>query len=118
MPRSGQDPAAGRGQVVRLTERGMAARQAHGEICRGVEEHWQDRFGAAEIGRLRDCLRRVAGHRSGDQPTIGLGLRPYPDGWRARGRYRAQSDAVLADPWAALPRQPMVLHRGGFPDGS
>jgi len=25
---------------------------------------------------------------------------------------------MLADPWAALPRQPMVLRRGGYPDGS
>ncbi len=114
----GPDPAAARGQVVRLTDRGSAASQSHGEICRGIEADWLKRFGAAQISRLRDCLRHVAGHRSGDQPTIGLGLRPYPDGWRARGRYRAQSDAVLADPWAALPRQPMVLHRGGFPDGS
>lgn len=114
----GPDPAAARGQIVRLTDRGSAASQAHGEICRGVEHGWLERFGAGRIGRLRDCLQQVAGHRSGDQPTIGLGLRPYPDGWRARGRYRAQSDAVLADPWAALPRQPVVLHRGGFPDGS
>ena len=114
----GPDPAAARGQVITLTDRGRAGRQAHGELCRGVEDGWQERFGAAEIGRLRDCLQQVAGHRSGDQPTIGLGLRPYQDGWRARGRYRSQSEAVLADPWPALPRQPMVLHRGGFPDGS
>jgi DNA-binding MarR family transcriptional regulator len=114
----GPDPAAARGQVITLTDRGRAARQAHGELCRSVEDGWRERFGAAGIGRLRDCLNQVAGHRTGDQPTVGLGLRPYPDGWRARGRYRAQSEAVLADPWAALPRQPMVLHRGGFPDGS
>jgi DNA-binding MarR family transcriptional regulator len=114
----GPDPAAPRGQIIRLTDRGRSASQAHGEICRGVEDLWPDRFGAARIGRLRDRLKDVAGHRCGDQPTISLGLRPYPDGWRARGRYRAQSQAVLADPWTALPRHPMVLHRGGFPDGS
>jgi hypothetical protein len=26
--------------------------------------------------------------------------------------------AMLSDPAAALPHYPMVLHRGGFPDGS
>jgi hypothetical protein len=30
----------------------------------------------------------------------------------------AATDAVLADPYARLPRYPMVLHRGGYPDGS
>ncbi len=33
--------------------------------------------------------------------------RPYPDGWRAK----------VPKP-ATLPHFPMVLHRGGFPDGS
>ena len=35
------------------------------------------------------------------------GLEPYPDGWRAKVR-RPE----------ALPHYPMVLHRGGYPDGS
>ena len=35
------------------------------------------------------------------------GLEPYPDGWRAKVR---KPDT--------LPHYPMVLHRGGFPDGS
>jgi hypothetical protein len=34
------------------------------------------------------------------------GLRPYPDGWRAKS------------PIETLPQFPMVLHRGGFPDGA
>jgi hypothetical protein len=35
------------------------------------------------------------------------GLEPYPDGWRAKVR-RLE----------VLPYYPMVLHRGGYPDGS
>jgi hypothetical protein len=35
------------------------------------------------------------------------GLEPYPDGWRASLR-RPNT----------LPHYPMILHRGGFPDGS
>jgi hypothetical protein len=47
------------------------------------------------------------------------GLQPYPDGWRAtRNPYRARTQAMLADPASALPRYPMVLGRGGYPDGS
>jgi hypothetical protein len=52
------------------------------------------------------------------RPRLALGLRPYPDGWRARGPYLRQTTAVLNDPAAALPHYPMVLHRGGWPDGS
>jgi len=52
-------------------------------------------------------------------PALALGLEPYPDGWRAeRTPYRAQTEAMLADPVSALPRYPMVLHRGGWPDGN
>ena len=46
-------------------------------------------------------------------------LQPYPAGGRAaRNPYRARTQAMLADPVSALPRYPMVLHRGGYPDGS
>jgi DNA-binding MarR family transcriptional regulator len=38
---------------------------------------------------------------------FGAGLTPYPDGWRASVR-KPES----------LPHYPMVLHRGGYPDGS
>jgi hypothetical protein len=34
-------------------------------------------------------------------------MQPYPDGWRASVRAPA-----------TLPQYPMVLHRGGYPDGS
>ena len=40
----------------------------------------------------------------------------------ARGRgytvFLTRKEAVLANPFGALPQHPMVLHRGGFPDGS
>jgi hypothetical protein len=41
---------------------------------------------------------------SGELPR---GLKPYPDGWRAS-----------LPPPQGLPHYPMILHRGGFPDGS
>jgi hypothetical protein len=68
-------------------------------------------YAAVEPDRLAKAL--ITGRR------LALGLQPYPDGWRAaRNPYRARTQAVLADPASALPRYPMVLHRGGYPDGS
>ena len=49
---------------------------------------------------------------------LALGLEPPPGGWRLTKRYIEQTKAVLDDPLAALPHYPMVLHRGGWPDGS
>ena len=39
--------------------------------------------------------------------------------WRPlTGTIEACWNAILADPIAALPHHPMVLHRGGWPDGA
>jgi hypothetical protein len=101
------------GPAVTLTDTGLAALHGHEELLRAAEQRWADRCGAAPFERLREGVLRFA-----EGQGLALGLRPYPDGWRAQGRYKAQTEAVLADPWTALPAHPMVLHRGGFPDGS
>jgi DNA-binding MarR family transcriptional regulator len=103
------DPA-GRSKAVTLTEVGLAAQTQHGRLADAVERRWKKRLGR-DFDRLARAL--VTG------PSLALGLPPYPDGWRAsRTPYRAQTEAVLADPVSALPRYPMVLHRGGWPDGN
>ncbi len=114
----GPDPAASRTKVVRLTAKGRKAQLEHLGLVAVVEERWRTRFGAAAIDSLRASLRDVIDQRDGDQPLLSAGLRPYPDGWRAHPPYLAQTKAMLSDPAAALPHYPMVLHRGGFPDGS
>ncbi len=39
--------------------------------------------------------------------------------WTLAGEpYLAQTAAMLEDPTRMLPHYPMVLHRGGWPDGS
>lgn len=53
---------------------------------------------ALNAGVIRDVLRPL---------PLMAGTAPYPDGWRAK-----------APPPVTLPRFPMVLHRGGYPDGS
>jgi DNA-binding MarR family transcriptional regulator len=103
------DPAT-RSKLVRLTEQGLATQAQHTRLARAVERRWRKRLGG-DFDRLARAL--VSGRQ------LALGLQPYPDGWRAvRNPYRARTQAVLADPASALPRYPMVLHRGGYPDGS
>jgi hypothetical protein len=97
-------------KVVKLTERGLVAQATHARLAKTVETRWRKRLGA-DFDRLTKAL--ITGRQ------LALGLRPYPDGWRAsRNPYRARTEAMLADPAAALPRYPMVLPRGGYPDGS
>ena len=71
------------------------------------------RLGANVGESLRAALDRILNH-----PELPAGLTPYPDGWRASKPYAQQTQAVLADPRGRLPHYPMVLHRGGWPDGS
>ena len=112
------DRAAGRGQLIRLTPRGLSARDEYLRLLGVVEQRWRARFGPGTIDALRRSLLSVTGQRDGGRPRLAQGLQPYPDGWRARGPYLRQTTAVLDDPGAALPHYPMVLHRGGWPDGS
>ena len=103
------DPA-NRSKLVRLTEEGLAAQAQHARLAKAVEQRWRKRLGG-DFDRLTKAL--ITGRQ------LALGLQPYPDGWRAaRNPYRARTHAVLADPVSALPQYPMVLHRGGYPDGS
>jgi DNA-binding MarR family transcriptional regulator len=95
----GPDPAGSRAKIVRLTPPGVEAQDAYRQLLASIEERWQERFGVETIRALRDVLGRLI-------PVLEK-LQPYPDGWRA--------SVPRPD---TLPHYPMVLHRGGFPDGS
>ncbi len=99
---------------VRLTKKGSEARDGAGPLHTRVEKAWRKRFGGGELTQVRSSLERVLGQRE----ALSQGLEPYPDGWRASKPYLEQTHAVLADPLGRLPAYPMVLHRGGWPDGS
>jgi methyltransferase (TIGR00027 family) len=101
------DPAAGRGKVACLTPTGTGAQRAYRDRLGTIEERWRERFGADPIRALRQPLEALATGSDGHPPPLFAGLEPYPDGWRARVR-----------PPGVLPDYPMVLHRGGYPDGS
>jgi hypothetical protein len=108
---TGPVPAPGRGQRIRLTPSGHRARDRYGPLTAAIEDRWRTRWGDALIAGLRTRLEHLAGSADPASPLM-LGLVPYPDGWRAQAR-RPQ---VQWPP--SLPHYPMVLHRGGYPDGS
>jgi DNA-binding MarR family transcriptional regulator len=101
------DPTARRGKVLRLTAKGEKARQKYQRILGATEESWRARYGADALDRLGAALVDVVGDGTYAASPLAAGLVPYPDGWRARAR-RPET----------LPHHPMVLHRGGYPDGS
>jgi DNA-binding MarR family transcriptional regulator len=101
----GADRAGGTVKTLRLTERGEQAREVYGELSAVIEGRWQTRFGAQPMRALRAVLEALGGG-SGGSPLL-LGLTPPAGGWRES----------VGKP-DLLPHYPMVLHRGGFPDGS
>ena len=101
------DPAATRGKVVRLSLDGRRAQDSCRRLLAAIEDGWRERFGPAGIRGLRQALGRLAAAPAGQPSPLWRGLQPYPDGWRASVRAPR-----------TLPHHPMVLHRGGFLDGS
>jgi len=93
--------AGERWRLVKLTRAGLLAQAAYHELVADIEDAWRTRFGAEEIAALRLALEGFPAE------ALLAGTDPYPEGWRAR----------LARP-TVLPHYPMVLHRGGYPDGS
>ena len=98
------DPAASRGKVARLTPRGLDAQHLYHELTETIERRWNDHFTPGVTGALRTSLEPLT---AGQPPVLFGGIEPYPDNWRASVRRPA-----------TLPHFPMVLHRGGYPDGS
>ena len=94
---------AGDGRTVSLTAAGRRALAAY-----------RPRVAEQDDPGLRAALEAVLDRRN----ALVTGLVPQDGCWRGTRPYRAQTDARLVDPTAALPWQPMVLHRGGWPDGS
>jgi DNA-binding MarR family transcriptional regulator len=101
------DETARRGKVVRLTPKGAKAQDNARRLLRAAEDSWQARHGAPVLDELRSALQAVVGDGTFAASPLAPGLVPYPDNWRA-GVRRPET----------LPHHPMVLHRGGYPDGS
>jgi DNA-binding MarR family transcriptional regulator len=100
-----QNPSGARGKVARLTSKGVASQSAHSRLLRAVEDEMATRFGRDVINAVRDSLEPLAADSRGS--GLFPALEPSPGGWRASVRTAE-----------TLPMFPMVLHRGGYPDGS
>lgn len=101
------DSSGGRGKAIRLTKAGLEAKDVYGKSIRAIEQRWKSRFGEEAVLALRRSLEGFVGVSASTSSPLFGGLEPYPEGWRASVR---KPDT--------LPHYPMVLHRGGFPDGS
>lgn len=94
----------GADRTVCLTRRGLDALGSYREKSR------EDGDGSDLRGALEELLHQTE--------ALAAGLEP-PDGcWRSCKPYLSQTRRLLADPPGSLPWHPMVLHRGGWPDGS
>jgi hypothetical protein len=103
----GPDPGGGaRWKLARLTPKGGLVRDAYFDRLASLEARWVDRFGADVMADLRESLERLVGPGGPPSPLF-AGLEPQPGNWRAD----------VAPP-QTLPHFPMVLHRGGYPDGA
>jgi DNA-binding MarR family transcriptional regulator len=98
---------ANRKKVLVLTPEGRKAQDKYRQLLLAIEARWHTRFGEQAVGRLRELLEQLAVGPAEQRSSLFQGLEPYPEGWRAS----------VPRP-EVLPHYPMVLHRGGFPDGS
>jgi hypothetical protein len=101
------DIESGAARTVRLTPRGLAAQRGAVQLLAKVEDRWVHHHGKPTIQRLREVLEHIVQKQHDGSPLLLQGLKPYPGAWRAS-----------LPEIQTLPRFPMVLHRGGYPDGS
>lgn len=92
-----------RGKQVRLTDKGLKAQERYKKSVAIVTGRWESR---PENRRMRNSLEEIVGGELASS-RLSEGLIPPPPGWRAS----------VPRP-RTLPDHPMVLIRGGWPDGS
>jgi DNA-binding MarR family transcriptional regulator len=102
----GPDPSASRGKAAHLSAKGVKAQHKYRRVLAETEAQWRERFGEEQVTGLRAPLEGLVGEPGVPSP-LSQGLQSYPEGWRSSVR-RPE----------ILPHYPMVLHRGGWPDGS
>ncbi len=112
------DPSVSRAKLITLTPKGQRARATSVRLIDETERRWGEGFGVETIRSLRESLAAFVDPPGSRPVRLAEGLSPPPGGWRGRRPYVTQTNAVIDDPWGSLPHYPMVLHRGGFPDGS
>lgn len=102
-----QQKPRSRMRIFVLSAKGRDARDTYSDLVWRIDEDWKVAFGEKNVQRLRERLEQLIDSADSQGSLLHRGLKPYPDGWRA-----------LVPALQNLPHYPMVLHRGGFPDGS
>ncbi|MEM7799290.1 MAG: hypothetical protein AAF633_08880 [Chloroflexota bacterium] len=98
----------GKGKFIRLTEAGLFEKNRYSEIVQTVEDNWLAKLPEGLYLELHQTLLEVVQPEVGaDSPLFDALILPHPDLWRAKEPKRR-----------VLPHHPMVLYRGGWPDGS
>jgi hypothetical protein len=93
-------------RMLALTPRGLKERQVYEDAICAIETRWRSQYGERVVTRLRKALEQIVSGPEGKR-FLAAAVAVPPGGWRA-----------LVKPADTLPWQPMVLHRGGYPDGS
>lgn len=110
---AGMAETDGKPKRVRLSSRGSQVQKGYEDRIADLSVQWRERFGEEVLDDLQASVDVLVQRPE----ALAEGLTPNPGAWRGEKPYRYQTDAVLADPFGALPHHPMVLHRGGYPDG-
>ncbi len=97
------DAANPKNKLVRLTTKGVEVKARYEKLIATLEGEWANKFGAPKIQRLLAALETIV---RAEAEILG-GVQPSAQNWRFNEK-----------PPRTLPHFPMVLHRGGYPDGS
>ena len=100
------ETGTGRNGQVKLTAAGLEAKERHRRLEDEIESRWRERYGS-ELEALRGALEPVVGDGTLPSSALAEAVAPPPGTWRAK-----------REPPQLLPHYPLVLHRGGYPDGS
>jgi hypothetical protein len=103
---TGESSSGSRSKALVLTPKGLAARRSWVELIPAIESRWRVRFGIA-VEKLHQSLSQLVAESPEELLPLVRGIEPGPENWRGK----------LPKP-ETLPHFPLVLHRGGFPDGS
>jgi len=90
-----------------LTAGGERLKAAYSKRVWEIEARWKSEYGHEDVAQLRSVLEELTERPQQGQCRLFEGLRTYPDNWRAQTKAPE-----------VLPHFPMILHRGGYPDGS
>jgi hypothetical protein len=87
------------GKAFLRTERGDDRNAIYEQAIKTIEARWRKQYGVELIDQLQQALPSEA--------DLLAAIQPQPGNWRAN-----------VPPTKHLPYFPMILHRGGFPDGA